>query len=87
MPSLDYIEWLECSITYPFKNRSFLEVALTAPGAEGNKEGTEKERDEHEGNRPFARLGRVLLQLVTVRATLPEEKLKRGMSADVAEST
>jgi hypothetical protein len=72
------MQWLESVIDYDFTNHSSLETALTAPGAEGDKEGTEEEKVKYEGSRTLAQLGRTLLQLVIDRRALSEEILGRG---------
>ncbi|KAK6601217.1 hypothetical protein H4I96_06558 [Botrytis cinerea] len=50
MADLDCISRLEKNINYQFTNRLLLHKALTAPGAEGSKEGNEEERQQYEGN-------------------------------------
>ncbi|KAF4632573.1 hypothetical protein G7Y89_g5549 [Cudoniella acicularis] len=78
MASSKYIEWLENIIAYCFRDRSLLETALTAPGAEGDKEGTEEEKVRYQGNRLLAQVGRSLLQLVIETRALSEGNFRRG---------
>lgn len=47
----------------PFSDLSMLKKALTARGAEGDKEGDRNERIKYEGNRILAQIGNPLLQL------------------------
>ncbi|KAF7945587.1 hypothetical protein EAE96_010354 [Botrytis aclada] len=64
MADLDYILQLESIVNYKFANRLLIYRALTAPGAEGNKEGNNEERQQYEGNRKLAKVGENLIQSV-----------------------
>ena len=77
------MQQLESNIDYSFTNRFLLELALTAPGAEGNKEGTDNEKVKYEGNRLLARLGKSLLPLFIERRALSERAYGKGMSLSV----
>ena len=70
---IDFNEFLGC----PFSDLSILEKALTAPGAEGDKEGDLDERIKYEGNRILAQIGIPLLQLAVKRLVL--EGVSRGI--------
>ncbi|KAM0172089.1 hypothetical protein ACHAPC_010871 [Botrytis cinerea] len=75
MADLDCISRLEKNINYQFTNRLLLHKALTAPGAEGSKEGNEEERQQYEGNRKLAKKGENLIQSVLkMKEALGEEE-------------
>ncbi|KAK6591817.1 hypothetical protein H4I96_12094 [Botrytis cinerea] len=75
MADLDCISRLERNINYQFTNRLLLHKALTAPGAEGSKEGNEEERQQYEGNRKLAKKGENLIQSVLkMKEALGEEE-------------
>jgi hypothetical protein len=78
-----YIEWLENILAYDFRNRSLVEKALTAPGAEGDKEGTMEEQVKYEGNRLLAEMGKSLLPFVIRRRAFSEKECGRGRSVNV----
>ncbi|KAK8900818.1 hypothetical protein QC760_010582 [Botrytis cinerea] len=74
MADLDYILQLESIVNYKFANRLLIYRALTAPGAEGSKEGNEEERQQYEGNRKLAKVGENLIQSVLkMKEALGEE--------------
>lgn len=79
MASSDCIDRLVNTIAYEFRDRSLLVRALTAPGAEGDKEGTEEEQVRYQGNRLLAQVGKSLLQLIVETTALSEGGSKRGM--------
>ncbi len=79
MASPKYLQWLETIIDYKFDDPTLLEKALTGPGAEGDKEGTEEEKLQYEGNRPLASLGRSLLSFIIERRAFSEGQLGRGI--------
>lgn len=62
----DFHEFLR----HPFSDLSILDKALTAPGAEGDKEGDPDERIKYDGNRKLAQIGNPLLQLAVKRLVL-----------------
>ena len=75
MADLDYILQLESIVNYKFANRLLIYRALTAPGAEGSKEGNEEERQQYEGNRKLAKVGENLIQSVLkMKEALGEEE-------------
>lgn len=76
----EYLVWLQGSFGYRFNDISLLKKALTAPGAEGNKNGTKEERDKYEGNRKQAQMGGSLIPLVVRKKTLYEEDASRSRS-------
>ena len=53
----DPIDQTQCFLSYSFKNRDLLGLALTAPGAD---------ETSHDGNRSLAREGVLVLELVLV---------------------
>lgn len=61
---------LNMFLGHPFSDLSSLEIALTAPGAEGDKEGDLEERIKYEGNRTLAQIGNPLHQLAVKRLVL-----------------
>lgn len=70
----------------PFTDLSMLEKALTAPGAEGDKEGDRNEQIKYEGNRILAQIGNPLLQLAVKSLVL--EGVPRGIpTASLANSS
>lgn len=73
-----YITRLQDQIDYKFNDVALLERALTAPGAEGNKEGDMVERDKYDGNRKLAQLGDSILQLIVLFKSLYEEDAERS---------
>lgn len=84
MASSAYYKHLEEVIDYHFSESSLLEEALTAPGAEGNKEGTTEEKDKYEGHRLLAKSGKYLLPLLVVRRTFSEGNSGNGVSMKTA---
>ncbi|KFY17555.1 hypothetical protein V492_00583 [Pseudogymnoascus sp. VKM F-4246] len=62
-----------------------LDKALTAPGAEGDKEGDPDERIKYQGNRNLAQIGNPLLQLVVKRLVL-EGAAPPGRANDILQS-
>jgi dsRNA-specific ribonuclease len=78
MISEEYLVWLQSYFGHQFRNRSLLEKALTAPGAEGNKTGTKEERDKYEGNRKLAQMGGSLISLVVRKKAFYEEGVSRS---------
>lgn len=80
MTDQTYLNWLQNYMGYRFRNGSLLEKALTAPGAEGNKEGTKEEKDKYDGNRNQAQLGDSLIPLVVRQKALYEEDGSRSRS-------
>jgi dsRNA-specific ribonuclease len=84
MANDEYFTQLQNRIGYKFKDVSVLERALIAPGAEGNKEGDNVEREKYDGNRKLAKLGDSILHLIVVFKSLYEEEAelseaKQGM--------
>ncbi|KAF7920912.1 hypothetical protein EAE99_007764 [Botrytis elliptica] len=74
MADLDYISQLESIVNYKFANRLLIYKALTAPGAEGSKEGNEEERQQYDGNRKLSKVGENLIQSVLkMKEALGEE--------------
>lgn len=66
----------------PFSDLSMLEKALTAPGAEGDKEGDPDERIKYEGNRILAQIGTPLHQLAVKSLVL--EGVPRGIDSHLS---
>ncbi|OBT71262.1 hypothetical protein VF21_09928 [Pseudogymnoascus sp. 05NY08] len=62
-----------------------LDKALTAPGAEGDKEGDPDERIKYEGNQNLAQIGNPLLQLAVKRLVL-EGAAPQGRENDILQS-
>ncbi|KAH7403857.1 hypothetical protein BKA64DRAFT_461794 [Cadophora sp. MPI-SDFR-AT-0126] len=67
MDSPNYLTDLEEVLGYHFRAKSVLEKALTARGAEGDKEGTVEEKAKYEGNRLLAESGKCVLPLLALR--------------------
>jgi dsRNA-specific ribonuclease len=65
---------LQDKIGYRFKDATLLDLALTAPGVEGKKEGNKEEQDLYNGNRKLAQLGDSLLPLVVRKKALYDEE-------------
>lgn len=63
-------------IGYTFRDISLLQKALTAPGADGNKEGTDEERVRYKGNRELSQMGFVFRDLAVHNL-----KFTKGMPA------
>jgi hypothetical protein len=59
----EHLLQLQRFLKYEFTDTSQLEKALTAPGAEGDKDGNLEEKDPYEGNRKLAQIGNPLHQL------------------------
>lgn len=79
-----YFIQLQDRIGYKFRDVAFLERALTAPGAEGDKEGDMVAREMYEGNRKLALIGDRTLQFIYLFQCLYEEdaelsKVKPGL--------
>jgi dsRNA-specific ribonuclease len=75
-----YLIRLQDNIGYRFTDAALLDLALTAAGAEGKKDGDQQERDKYDGNRKLAQLGDSLLPLVVRKKALREEKASRSRS-------
>jgi dsRNA-specific ribonuclease len=78
MANEGYLIQLQGQIDYTFKDVTFRERALTAPGVEGDKEGNRVERDKYDGNRKLAQLGESILQLIVLDKSLYEEEAERS---------
>jgi dsRNA-specific ribonuclease len=78
MANEGYLIRLQDQIGYSFDNVSLLDLALTAAGAEGNKEGNKTERERYDGNRKLALLGDSLLQFIVLHKALYEEYAERS---------
>ena len=73
MATLDYrLLQIQLFTHYMFTDILLLKKALTAPGAEGDKEGSQDEQDKYEGNRKLAQIGKPLYQLVVRERVLVE---------------
>tara|TARA_R110002060_G_scaffold7178_6_gene10947 strand:- start:1323 stop:1631 length:309 start_codon:yes stop_codon:yes gene_type:complete len=79
-PKMATTDYLEEVLGYHFRAKSVLDKALTAPGAEGDKEGTAAERVKYEGNRVLADSGRCVLPLLALRRNYSERNSENGMS-------
>lgn len=80
MTNEEYLMWLQNYFGYRFKNLSLLQKALTAPGAEGDKEGTKDEKDKYEGNRKLAQMGDSLIPVIIRKKALYIEDGSRSKS-------
>jgi dsRNA-specific ribonuclease len=78
MANEGYLIRLQDLINYRFNDITLLELALTAPGAEGDKKGNKAERDKYDGNRKLAQLGDSILQIIVLYKTLFEEDAERS---------
>lgn len=63
MADIFFLEDLQSKLEYEFQDVERLKKALTAPGAEGEKEGDEDERYRYAGNRGLANVGFSLYEL------------------------
>ena len=79
---MDTTKYLEEVLGYRFHAKSVLDKALTAPGAEGDKEGTAEEKAKYEGNRLLADSGRFVLPLLALRRSYSEKNSENGMSGN-----
>ena len=77
MVTLDYgLLQSQLFINYVFTDILLLKKALTAPGAEGDKEGSQDEQDKYEGNRKLASIGKPLYELIVREKILVEGALR-----------
>jgi hypothetical protein len=79
MASVEYRLWLENFIAHTFENRSLLEKALTGPGAEGDKNGSDEEKAQYQGNRPLGVFGKILLSFMSKRRVFSTGESGHGM--------
>ncbi|PVH79901.1 hypothetical protein DL98DRAFT_588897 [Cadophora sp. DSE1049] len=75
---MDTTNYLEEVLGYHFRAKSVLDKALTAPGAEGDKEGTAEEKVKYEGNRLLADSGKCVLPLLALRRNYSERNSENG---------
>ncbi|CZT52257.1 uncharacterized protein RSE6_13546 [Rhynchosporium secalis] len=81
---MDSTKYLEEVLGYNFRVKSVLHEALTAPGAEGDKEGTTEEKVKHEGNRLLALFGKCVLPLLTLGRSYSERNSENGSTTKKA---
>ncbi|KAL2060862.1 hypothetical protein VTL71DRAFT_8914 [Oculimacula yallundae] len=75
---MDSSNYLEEVLDYHFREKSVLNEALTAPGAEGDKEGTAEEKVKYEGNRFLALFGKCVLPLLALGRKYSERNSEHG---------
>ncbi|KAG4429203.1 hypothetical protein IFR05_015316 [Cadophora sp. M221] len=81
---MDTSNYLEEVLGYRFRAKSVLDKALTAPGAEGDKEGTAEEKVKREGNRFLADSGKCVLPLLALRRNYSERNSENSSTAQNA---
>ncbi|CZS94326.1 hypothetical protein WAI453_013086 [Rhynchosporium graminicola] len=81
---MDSISFLEEVLNYHFIAKSVLNEALTAPGAEGDKEGTAEEKAKYEGNRLLARFSKCVLPLLALGRRCPQRNSESCSTAKKA---
>jgi len=84
MANEGYLIRLQDKIGYRFKDVALLDLALTAAGAEGDKEGDKIEREKYDGNRKLAQLGDSLLQFIVLHKALYEENAERSKFKEIS---
>jgi dsRNA-specific ribonuclease len=81
-----YLFGLQHNIGHMFTDVALLDLALRAPGAEGEKEGTEEEQKKYDGNRKLAQLGESVIQVFVLEKSLFEEGANRSRCASLSMS-